>query len=132
VFFTTRILIELNKAYKVQLGLTNQIKPDEDKSKAMTSKHRRTTVTLVSIVVAFVLLQLLSVVQIILSVKAPALGDYYFSRDGWQSFYKIINEDFINLSLFTTCVQSALNFFIFCLTGQRYRMILAEAFKCKK
>ncbi len=130
VFFTTRILRQLNQSYKEKLAMMTS-SDQEERAKAISSKQRRTTAILVSVVIIFLLSQVLTFVHFIYSVNAST-----FPVSRRQDIrLEIINKTDIgltSLAYFSTIVKSTLNFFIFCLTGKKYRHLLKEAFHCEK
>jgi hypothetical protein len=130
VFFTVRILRGLKKSFKEQLALTSA---DEQKQKKLASKQRRTTATLVSIVVIFLCCQTVLFAGFIYSFNVPVI---IFYSQTWQTVAASVSQKidtlFTSLAYLFISLQSALNFFIYCVTGQRYRQAVIEAFACKR
>jgi hypothetical protein len=121
IFFTTRMLSELRQAFSEKLKLASA---DAETVKNLSSKQRRTTLTLVIIVVIFCMSQLMVFLNYVISslpVTTPS-----------ERIYKVINIGLVGVDSFAGVLESTLNFFVFFLTGQRFRQILREALGCKE
>lgn len=122
-FFTVRILTKLSESLEETLLLSQNSAKD---IKMKLLKHRRTTVTLTIIVIVFVVLDvpiILSNVIDAINYKWRSTTDFYFL----QGLLNIINTFVEYLAYFILVIKSTLNFFIFCLTGKKYRQVLRDA-----
>jgi 7 transmembrane receptor (rhodopsin family) len=120
-FFTVRIVSSMQESFQDQLTLN---KVNVDKLKKLSSKQKRTTVTLVLIVVIFLVLDSPIIVKF-------ALDAYQFTNFTLSVYLQrlsvTVGTSVRSLAYLLLTVKSMLNFFIFCLTGVRYRKILREA-----
>jgi hypothetical protein len=121
VFFTTRMLTELRYAFHEKLKLAAA---DEVKVRKLASKQRRTTLTLVLIVVIFCITQVATFLNYIFFSVVLSITN--------NSMIYVINAGLVGFATFSGVLQSTLNFFVFCLTGQRFRAILREALGCQE
>jgi hypothetical protein len=119
IFFTTRILSELRKAYKENVQLTSD---KVDAEKRMSTRHRRATVTLVSIVLVFLVIELVN------NVTCALIAVNFVTDQAQIVLYQI----FLAISALMLAVQSTLNFFLFALTGKKYRQVLRDGLRCRK
>jgi hypothetical protein len=129
-FFTAKVLTALRKRYaeKSQLGLIT-----DEQSKRMSRTQMRLTATLTSIIIIFLLAQIPALASLVRIPYCYFDGGklvlrqlYYMSKD--CNALHII--DYVNNVLLM--FQSSMNFFVFCLTGNKYRQVIRDSFSCKK
>jgi 7 transmembrane receptor (rhodopsin family) len=120
-FFTVRIVTSMRESFQYQLTL-NEV--TAEKLKKLSSKQKRTTVTLVLIVIIFLVLDFPILLKFIL--------DAYQFMDRTKPLYSTlltiaVTNSVHSLAFLLLVFKSTLNFFVFCLTGERYRQIIRDA-----
>lgn len=121
-FLTQGLVASLRQSQEDQLKLTNK---SEEALMKMSSKLHRTTVTLVSIVVLFLICQLpliaVSFIHLVWVASSPS----------WIKFVTgVMHPALKKVAVFMVILHSTLNFFILCLTGKRYRHSVKTACSC--
>lgn len=131
-YFTLRVLKTLRESYDDQMKVTSN---EGSNAVKITEKQRRTTATLLFIVTVFILLDTPSV-----AFQAVLSSPFRFHIDGSETYeeflFRFLSFLFVeklyfnDFAYFCLLIKCELNFFIFCLTGKRYRQILRDACAC--
>jgi NADH:ubiquinone oxidoreductase subunit 3 (subunit A) len=125
-FFTTRLVTTLSESSRDKLKLGGDA---EEKKKKLSIKQRRTTVTLIIIVINFILLDLPMTLLFVSDVTRRHLR----GTSNVLSSTLVLMRMYLStrrVAYFFTILKSTLNFFIFCLTGKRYRQALHDTCDC--
>jgi hypothetical protein len=127
-FFTVRVLASLRESFLEQSTLSSDV---SKKAEKVSAKQRRTTSTLVLIVVIFLLFD---VPLISLFALQLARRFYQTVHREWVLFplnmTSIASVMIQDVAYFCLLIKSTMNFFIFCVTGKRYRQIFRETCNC--